>query len=141
ARPRPHGLRGRSRPDDTASVAARSRRLAGFGEDRGAERQPPIWLIVFDGLTKSAWPILWPSSFCQTAAATKSRICSSDAPLRKRALTSCSWIENRQVRRWPSLVSRIRLQTLQKASLTDGMTPIPPWLPSRNRNRVAGAGR
>src|SRR5438876_6910920 len=35
------------------------------------------------------------------------------APPRSRALTSCSWIENKQVRRWPSAVSRIRLQTLQ----------------------------
>lgn len=55
---------------------------------------------------------------------------SSDASPRMSERRSVPWVANRQVKSWPSADRRARVQSRQKAWVTDEMKPTSP-LPSR----------
>jgi len=57
----------------------------------------------------------------------------SVAPVRITSRNECSTVEKRQVRIWPSAVSRMREQAPQKGSVTGAMMPISPGAPSAKR--------
>src|SRR5207253_6878313 len=102
---------------------------------------PPICDMFLAGLMNPGWLIRWPSSLRQTAVSMTRPMWSSETPERIRSRSGVSRSENRHVRRPPSAVSRIRLQVVQNAWLTEEMKPMPPGAPSANLNRVAGPGR
>ena len=56
-----------------------------------------------------------------------------EAPCADTSRRECSTVENRQVRIWPSAVSRMREQAPQKGSVTGAMMPISPGAPSAKR--------
>ena len=64
----------------------------------------------------------------------------SSAPVRSGSRRSVSQVEKRQVRNWPSAVSRTRSQVEQKASVTGLMKPTSP-APSAKAKRWAVAMR
>src|SRR6266536_2983210 len=97
---------------------------------------PPICDIDRDARTKPGSLTRCFSSLWRTAKRMKSAICESEEPSRRRALRSHSRLEKRQVRSWPSAVSRIRSQLEQKGSETGLTNPISPT-PSANVNRRA----
>src|SRR6266851_7260649 len=91
---------------------------------------PPIWDIDFPGLMNPGWLIRWPSSLRHTAVSITRPRWSSDTPDRMRSRSGVSCSENRHVRRPPSAVSRMRLQVVHNAWLTEEMNPMPPGAPS-----------
>src|SRR5207244_1173338 len=95
--------------------------------------QPPIWDMLLAGLMNPGLLMRWPSSLRQIAASITDPRWSSDTPERINSRRGVSCSENRQVRKPPSAVSRIRLHDVQKAWLTEEMNPTPPAAPSENR--------
>ena len=94
--------------------------------------QPPMADIVRAGWTKPGSLTWCLSSLRQTASRMICSSSSSLAPARSGPRRSVSLSENRQVRRRPSAVRRMRLQSPQNGSLTGLMKPIRPW-PSAKR--------
>ena len=68
----------------------------------------------------------WPSCLSATAAVMISASSASEAPLRIGARRSVSPCANRQVRSWPSAVSRSRSHSRQNGRVTDAMMPSRP---------------
>src|SRR6266852_1522564 len=97
--------------------------------------------MLLAGLMNPGWLIKWPSSLRHTAVSITRPRWSSETPDRMRSRSGVSCSENRHVRRPPSAVSRMRLQVVQNAWLTEEMKPMPPGAPSANLKRVAGPGR
>ncbi|COY41908.1 Uncharacterised protein [Mycobacterium tuberculosis] len=76
------------------------------------------------------------------AARHAASIASSSAPPRSRRRRSVSSVENRQLRIWPSAVSRVRSHVEQKACDTEAMTPNRPrgvFGPASTSQSSAGA--
>ena len=67
------------------------------------------------------WALLHHISPCHTAM-----ISSSLAPERSRERRSASWSANKQLRIWPSAVSRVREQFSQNGRVTEAMIPSHP---------------
>ena len=67
------------------------------------------------------WALLHHISPCHTAM-----ISSSLAPERSRERRSASWSANKQLRIWPSAVSRVREQFAQNGRVTEAMIPSHP---------------
>ena len=65
----------------------------------------------------------WPARLVAIAATHRSAISSSVAPARSAPRRSDSSRANRQLRTWPSAVSRTRSQSPQNGRVTDAMTP------------------
>src|SRR4249920_1299981 len=92
-------------------------------------------LIERDGATKLGSLMKCRGSFFITTERMKSMISDLLEPSRSTSRSECSTWENRQVRIWPSAVSRIREQAPQKGAVTGAIIPISPGAPSLKRYR------
>jgi hypothetical protein len=108
-------------------------RLASFR--RG---NPPMADIGRSGCRKDGSLMPWPGSLTATARCHRPASSASLAPARNGPRRSLSVRANRQLRTWPSAVSRTRSQLPQNGLVTDAITPT--WAgPPSTRNVSAGA--
>src|SRR5581483_11897206 len=99
---------------------------------------PPMAAIGRSGWRNDGSLMPCPGSFTATARRHRSASSSSLAPARNGPRRSLSVLANRQLRTWPSAVSRTRSQVPQNGLVTDAITPTlagPPF----TRNVCAGA--